>query len=86
MNGILVAFNTVNVLSVLLQNLKLSIVIWSTFGYFTIEALQGCLAKSMLALEARICFSRSRRFSAFLRAPVFFLGIFRYLWGKKTGM
>lgn len=54
------------------------------FGYFTIEALQGCLAKSMLALEALICFSRSRRFSAFLRAPVFFLGIFHGLWGEKN--
>lgn len=48
----------------------------------TIEALQGCLAKSMLALEALICFSRSFRLSAFLRAPVFFLGIFHFL-GKK---
>lgn len=51
--------------------------------YFTIEALQGCLAKSMFALEALICFSRSRRFSAFLRAPVFFLGIFHCLWEEK---
>lgn len=33
----------------------------------------------MLAFEALICFSRSRRFSAFLRAPVFFLGIFHRL-------
>lgn len=37
----------------------------------------------MLAFEALICFSRSRRFSAFLRAPVFFLGIFHRLWDRK---
>lgn len=42
----------------------------------TIDALHGCLAKSMVLLDALSCFSRSRRFSAFFLAPVFFLGIF----------
>lgn len=42
----------------------------------TIEALHGCLAKSMVLLDALSCFSRSLRFSAFFLAPVFFLGIF----------
>lgn len=37
--------------------------------------LQGCLATSTCSRLARICFSRSFRFSAFFRAPVFFLGI-----------
>lgn len=73
----------VYVLSLVLHNLKSSIVIENIVVIFTIEALQGCLAKSMLALEALICFSRSRRFSAFLRAPVFFLGIFHCLSDRK---
>lgn len=42
----------------------------------TMEALQGCLAKSTVLLDALSCFSRSRRFSAFFLAPVFFFGIF----------
>lgn len=41
----------------------------------TMLTLQGCLATSTWSRLARICFSRSLRFSAFLRAPVFFLGI-----------
>lgn len=45
---------------------------------FTIEALHGCLAKSIVLLDALSCFSRSRRFSAFFLAPVFFLGIFPF--------
>lgn len=41
----------------------------------TMDELQGCLATSTCSLLARFCFSRSFRFSAFLRAPVFFFGI-----------
>lgn len=42
----------------------------------TMEALHGCLAKSTVLLDALSCFSRSRWFSAFFLAPVFFFGIF----------
>lgn len=51
---------------------------------FTMEALHGCLAKSMVLLEALNCFSRSRRFSAFFLAPVFFLGIVSPLSAEKN--
>lgn len=40
------------------------------------EALHGCLARSTVLLDALSCFSRSRRFSAFFLAPVFFFGMF----------
>lgn len=41
----------------------------------TMAELHGCLATSTCSLLARLCFSRSFRLSAFLRAPVFFFGI-----------
>lgn len=53
----------------------------------TIDALHGCLAKSMVLLDALSCFSRSRRFSAFFLAPVFFLGIFpSFLAGRPDSL
>lgn len=49
--------------------------VWDMTTVLTMLTLQGCFATSTCSRFARVCFSLSLRLSAFLRAPVFFLGI-----------